>query len=110
MPDSTGVGAQESTSFNEWVKLEAQKIGSDGCSVVSEWQHQCCLEHDLACHYGKDPEVAFASGWENAPKMSRKEADKRFWRCNRQGTGVWGKFRADLRYLGVRIGALTFWR
>ena len=95
-----------SENYIEWVRAEAARYGSDGCTAVSEWNHWCCLEHDLACRTGKDPRVAYMMSWEAAPDLSRREADKRFWRCNRSASPTWGgKLRADLRYLGVRLGA-----
>lgn len=98
-------------TYEEWVIKHAKRINSDGCTAVSEWNHWCCLEHDLACHYGKDPREAYKVGWKDAPPLSRAEADKRFWKCNREASPtLWGKLRADIRYLGVRLGAVTFFK
>jgi hypothetical protein len=106
-----GVGGEDTASLEDrywaWVKIEAQKINSDGCSKSKDWQVHCCYEHDLACHYGKDPRKAVLTGWANAPKISRRDADKAFTGCNlKYSKGFVGTTRSLLRYLGVRIGSL----
>lgn len=114
-----GVGAEDSASFYQWCADEAKKINSDGCTVVDEWNQPCCWEHDLGCHYGKDPRDAFRIAltglpqtdggieWYLAKKMSRREADKRFAACNfKRSQDLAGFVRSGLRYLGVRIGSL----
>lgn len=96
--------------YKKWVETEAAKINSDGCSVVSEWHQWCCFEHDLACHYGKDPREAIKVGWENAPKLSRRDADKRYAACNLAMSSPkkpWEYLRSVGRYIGVRLG--SFW-
>ena len=93
--------------YIEWVKKEAAKINSDGCTAVSEWHQWCCFEHDLACHYGKDPRKAIIVGWDAAPNLSRREADKRFAACNfKMSRNAWEYIRTGARYIGVRLGAL----
>lgn len=102
------------TLYWSWVAKEAARIGSDGCTCVSEWHHPCCLEHDLACHFGKDPFEAYllslagsANPWLGAKWMPRRKADIMFGECNFQASGtIEGKFRSLVRYLGVRLGAL----
>lgn len=102
-------------NFREWVLAEAARIKSDGCTLVSEWHQDCCLVHDLACYYGKDPQNAFAifkaSGqtrWDSAKKFPRRKADYGFLECNEKKSGKnpvsWG--RSFVRFFGVRAGAL----
>jgi hypothetical protein len=108
-PDLETVGPEDGASlaYQEWIISEALKIHSDKCTFAKDWNVWCCYEHDLACHFKKDPRSAFQlQSWALAVPLSRKEADRRFWRCNRrQEPSAWGRFRSDLRYLGVRIGA-----
>lgn len=113
--DLSGVGREDPASlYVEWIKSEAQKINSDGCTAVSEWNKWCCFEHDLGCHYKKDPRKAFelylyglSDVWAMAPEMSRREADKRFAKCNLSNArDLVGFVRTGIRYIGVRIGAL----
>lgn len=109
---TSGVGGQEPTSLEDkywlWVRAEALKIQSDACSKSKDWNVQCCYEHDLACHYKKDPRKAVLVGWSNAPDMSRRDADKAFAGCNlKYSKGPVDKARSIFRYIGVRIGA--FW-
>lgn len=95
-----------------WIRQEAERVGSDGCTFVSEWNQACCFEHDLACRFGRDPYSAFvlalngdANPWLHAPHMSRRKADKMFRACNTEDSGFWGDVRGYVRYLGVRLGA-----
>jgi hypothetical protein len=100
--------------FYLWCEAEARKINSDGCTAVSEWHERCCFEHDLACHYGKDPRAAALAAskgvpnyWEVAPKLSRRDADKRFAGCNfHMSRNPLEYLRSGIRFLGVRLGAL----
>lgn len=95
-------------SYKEWVVEEAAKVSSDACTFARDWNVWCCYEHDLACHYGKDPREAFRLGsWLEAPYLRRRDADKRFWRCNRTlEPSLWGRVRSDFRFIGVRLGDL----
>jgi len=34
------------------VRARAAELGSDGCTSVSEWMQDCCLEHDVHCRTG----------------------------------------------------------
>lgn len=120
--------AAQVAAYRAWVRVEARKIGSDGCTAVSEWHQDCCLEHDLACYFGRDPRLAFQLAvkgfqdpWAMAPVLSRRDADKRFAGCNVSST--WEEYQNDkgflqtfkmvgkmarsgVRYVGVRLGAL----
>jgi hypothetical protein len=101
-------------TYDEFVTLEAIKINSDKCTFATDWNVWCCYEHDLACHYAKDPRDAFERAragypnyWQVAKELRRKDADKRFWQCNRaKAPSLAGRLRSDVRYLGVRLGAL----
>lgn len=102
-------------TYQEWVVDEAKKANTDGCTAVSEWNQWCCFQHDLVCRKGKCPQAAYAlwqegvaNYWELAKPMSRREGDKQFWKCNRKcSPSFWGRLRADVRYLGVRLGDIT---
>jgi hypothetical protein len=103
-------------TYEQWVAREAEDIKSDGCTGVSEWHHECCLEHDLACRWGKNPTDAFRLWeveeyplyWLKAEPMTRREADFMFLRCNERlsGKNPITHVRSFFRFVGVRIGAL----
>jgi hypothetical protein len=98
--------------YREWVREEARKIGSDGCSKVAEIHRDCCLEHDLAYFYGRDPRAAFVTrSWSLAAKISRSETDARFRECNQDADPL-GKASplAFWRWAGVRVGGWLAWR
>ena len=95
------------SAYWDWIKAEALRTHSDGCTGVSEWHHECCLEHDLACLFGKNPLSAFEVGWDLAAEMSRSQADKMFAGCNfDHSSGGGGYLRSLIRYWGVRAGAM----
>lgn len=109
-------------TYHEWVEAEAITAKSDKCTFSLDWNVLCCLEHDLSCLYGKDPRDAYrlwklraTDYWLRACYHARRDADKRFWKCNREmvksnhnGIKKWfGLLRTDFRYVGVRIGAIT---
>lgn len=105
-------------NYWQFIAQEAEAIGADGCTGVSEWHRECCLEHDLACHYGKDPRSAYdkykygswvveGDWWYLAEDMSRRQADYAFATCNYEWSATHkGRIRSFFRFLGVRIGAL----
>lgn len=104
-------------AYKEWIASEAKAIGSDGCTVVSELFQWCCFEHDLAYTWKKDPRRAYAlhrsrdkNPWNNAPPISREEADLRFRECIQKGSHF-GKLSpvSWIRWVGVRIGGLWAW-
>lgn len=102
------VNGKYTEEYKAWLRAEAEKVNSDGCTLVSEWNQICCFEHDLATRKHKNPQQAFERGsWEAADDMTWPQADKAFWRCNRAGKGIWGRLRADLRWLGVSLR--TWW-
>jgi hypothetical protein len=103
-------------SYWAFIVREAAHVNSDGCSCVSEWHEYCCFEHDLACHYGKNPRSAYAhycndetcDFWGRADSMGRRKADYMFGDCNYQWSpNKVGKVRSFFRFLGVRVGALV---
>lgn len=119
--DTERVGTEDGASlkdrYYQWCQAEAYKIGSDGCTLVSEWNQPCCYEHDLGCHYLRDPRKAFEfylyglkDYWAISPQISRREADKRFATCNLSRSSVkrpWEFARSVVRFVGVRLG--SFW-
>jgi len=100
--------------YYDWIRAEAARLHSDGCTGVSEWHQECCFEHDLACLFGRDPVDAYQRAswrqkdpWSVAKEMSRAEADKMFAVCNfEHSSGGGGYLRALVRYWGVRLGAM----
>ena len=101
-------------TYQDWVISEAKAANSDACTKALDWNVWCCYEHDLSCLYAKDPRDAYRKWkespvdyWCRASYHRRRDADKRFWRCNRElDPSAVGKLRSDVRYIGVRIGAL----
>lgn len=104
------------TVLNYWqfIEREAARAKADGCTGVSEWHRECCLEHDLACRYGRNPRSAYAlycghheHFWLLAEPITRYQADVAFGECNWEWSPTRaGKIRSVVRYIGVRVGAL----
>ena len=101
----------------DWIRSEAKFIKSDGCTLVSELFRKCCLQHDLAYYYAKDPRDAYlkmllghTDNWSVASSITRKQADGQFKSCIR-GCSKLGKWSPIglVRWLGVRIGAQSAW-
>lgn len=96
-------------SWNEeylaWVRQEAKRMKSDGCTGVADAHVDCCYEHDLAYRTGKDPRSAFRNGWQDAPILPRSEADARLRRCIQDESpfGVLSPM-SWVRWAGVRLG------
>lgn len=105
--------------YPQWVQDEAKAIGSDGCTVVSELFHSCCLEHDCAYRHGRDPRDAYRRWregntifyWDDATPVTRAEADKQFKRCI-QAKSAFGKWSliALGRWAAVRAFGWWAWR
>ncbi len=59
------------TNEDYWqrVRARAKALGSDGCSYVSEWMQDCCLEHDVHCRTGMTM---------GGMAISRSRADERY--------------------------------
>jgi hypothetical protein len=105
------------TPYEKWIREEAVKIHSDGCTGVRDWNLDCCFEHDLGYFYGKDPQDAYQcylSGiknpWLVAAKSSRSSIDARFRACN-QGKSKIGKLSplSVIRWVGVRLFGGPLW-
>jgi hypothetical protein len=70
-------------------------IKSDGCTVVSELYHECCVVHDLGYEFGIDP-------WGN--KVTKTQTDTNFRRCMQMRAKL-GRFAPIplIRYIGVTL-------
>ena len=100
-----------------WIRKEAAKIKSDGCSGVPDFHLDCCLQHDLSYVYGKCPRSAYhhycddvGLYWEVADSISKREADATFRKCN-QALSPFGKLSpmSWWRWAGVRIFGKGIW-
>lgn len=74
-----------------WLRIEAAKIKSDGCSGVPDFHLDCCLQHDASYWYAKCPVSAYTyyledspNPWEQATNIFESDADARFRRCIQQ--------------------------
>ena len=101
----------------DWIKEEARRIKSDGCSNVPDFHVDACWEHDLSYWYAKCPRSAYkhyCDGvglyWSVADSLSRGEADAQF-RRRHQERSVFGKGSpmALWRWAGVRLGGWKPW-
>lgn len=109
----------------DWVRQEARFINSDGCTDVPDFHRDCCLQHDLAYHYGRNPRSAYQRYirdvkpkpklkrdiyWSGATAFTRAQADKQLRQCI-QDDSPFGKW--DLmswwRWLGVRLFGRKHW-
>lgn len=98
-------------TYCDFVREEAKKIGTDGCSGVIDLWIRCCWEHDLSYWHGRDPRDAYLrylqwddNFWEVAAPITRAEADKRFRQCIPFTVAAW------VRWAGVRVGGWKAWR
>lgn len=94
------------------IHLKAAKLGSDGCTAVSEWNQRCCFQHDIhyrtghlwKLHLRLDPEIGPVYSLQRGNCVTRKMADQIFYQCNRtHSPGKLGHLRAKARHWGVRI-------
>ena len=97
-----------SADYWTWIKQEALKAKSDGCTHALEIRVNCCYEHDLAYYYGRDPKDAYqiscthpeVDPWESAVVISKVSADWRLGSCSH----LWWRVPATL------LGGLGIWR
>lgn len=80
---------------DNYCKVLQDAIKSDGCTIVSELYHQCCVVHDLGYQFGVDP-------WGRC--IDRSTIDANFRKCIEKRSKL-GRFQPDayLRFLGVRL-------
>jgi len=57
------------------IRERSKELGSDGCTGVPEFYHDCCLEHDIAYRSGKDV---------YGNRITRKRADLQLRKCIQQ--------------------------
>ena len=99
--------ADKDEKYWSWIRWLAERLKSDGCTVVSEMYHECCLEHDIAYRTGHDPRELYYKG--RVVPISRRETDARFRKCM-QSRSKLGRFSpvSWFRWLGVRaFGGFT---
>lgn len=93
---------RENPAYWEWIKAEAVKIHSDGCTDAFEWSELCCYEHDLGYYYGRDTYHAFVCGWAAADKIGWMAVNNRF----TGGLPWWLKYR----WLAVSTAGWPLWQ
>ncbi len=78
-----------------YIAALSSAIASDGCTMVSEIAHHCCVVHDLGYRYAIDP-------WGRT--IDRRTTDANFRKCI-QAASPLGKFSPTswVRWLGVRV-------
>lgn len=102
----------------DWIRSEATKINSDGCTAVRDFYKDCCLQHDLGYWYGRCPCCAYKlylnsvkDVWGEAPVATRKDIDETFRNCIQAKSSVRKASPMSwVRYAGVRIGGWWAWR
>lgn len=74
---------------------QADALGSDGCTVVGETYHICCLEHDIPYRTGKNFK---------GESVTKSQTDKRFLQCMQEESkfGKWA-ILPYLRWFGVAV-------
>lgn len=102
--------AMKKPLYWDWIESEAALINTDGCSKVSGVYRRCCLQHDLAYYYARDPVSAYRVSWDNAIPTTKGEADVAFRRCM-QSQSRFGFFSpiALYRWLGVKLAGKKAW-
>lgn len=83
------------------VRQRAKELGADGCTVVPEFYHHCCNEHDI--HYRTHKTL-------DGEPITRAEADKRLRDCIIQSSML-HRFSpmAWWRWAAVRAFAFHAW-
>lgn len=78
-----------------YIKALSDAIDSDGCSVVSEIYHPCCVVHDLGYRHGVDP---------YGQRITRRQTDANFRKCIQAESSL-GRLSPTswIRWLGVRV-------
>ncbi len=110
-----------SDAFIAWVRKEAEKIQSDGCSCVPDFYKDCCLIHDLSYYYAKSPYSAYEQYrtltppenehcWHYAAAITQKDADGYLKACIRARSklGKWSPM-ALWRYWALREFGAKAW-
>lgn len=92
---------RKNAAYWQAVRRVAASLHSDGCSVVSELYHDCCLEHDI--HYRTQRQL-------DGKFITRSEADKQFRVCMQSRSPFkWFSLVSWIRWAGVRIfGASSY--
>ena len=90
--------------FRDFVRQEADLIGSDGCSFASGRNRFCCDCHDLSYYYGKSVAIAYRlylqgipDYWVHAEAITRQIADGEFIDCNRRES--WFGFFSPIAFI-----------
>ena len=110
--------AERKYLYWDWIKVEAKRINSDGCSKVVDFRRECCYLHDLAYYYGRDPKDAYkrylmndGQCWANADKINRGYADGLIKQCYHDKSPINGASPLVwTRWLGTRAGGWWAWR
>lgn len=95
-------------TYYDWLREQAQLIHADGCSGVTNIDAICCLEHDLAFYYGKDPAHAYhfartQDPWWWARPITFEDANTHFRACCfRESRLGYLNLMGWWRYWGVR--------
>lgn len=88
-------------TYEQWVREKATELGTDGCTLVTELFHWCCLEHDIAYRTGLDPRALYRG--QEIP-ITRAEATNRFRDCMRKRAKTpLGHVVAWGRWVGLRV-------
>ena len=95
----------------DWIKAEALKVGSDGCSKVPDFYLGACRQHDLAYFYAKDPRSAYThQSWALADHITKGGADIQF-RQTIQKKSTFGVLSpmSWWRWLGLKLFGSKAW-
>lgn len=104
-------------TFWDFIEAEAALIKSDGCSVVPEFYHECCLVHDLEYWYARcatDAYTHYLKGttnyWHLAKKLTQAQADKHLRSCiqKKSTLGKWSPL-SWWRYWALREFGQKAW-
>lgn len=92
---------KEDREFWDAVLAKAKELGSDGCTCVPEFYHECCCLHDIFYRTHKDM---------NGDPITKEEADKQLEECiiSRSWFGQWSPM-AHWRYWAVKKWGTKAW-
>lgn len=94
--------SEQNPDYWERVRAEAARLGTDGCSSITQVFQDCCFEHDIGYRTGADVD---------GNPLNRGQVDAAFRRCMQSHSKV-GKASpiAAVRWVAVRAFGWRGWR
>ena len=101
----------------DWIQKEAASICSDKCTKSLDVYVDCCMLHDLAFYYAKDPFKAFElwqqgvpNYWHLAPSINQAQGDLVLRNCiqSKSWFGKWSPMSWWRYYILRKLGKVAW--